>query len=82
MQNRTDLLQQLTQINRQLEHAEIAIDNQKRLIVSLNVAGEDTAEAVQLLASLHKAHDARLEEFDRLLDALDSIPLDTESTQS
>jgi hypothetical protein len=73
--NRTDLLRQLAELQRQVDHGTIMIDAQQRIIGSLTACGEDVREAENLLASFHEAQESRLGEMERLLDALDKIPL-------
>jgi phosphate uptake regulator len=78
MQNRTDLLRQLTDIKHQVEHAEIMIEAQRRIIASLTACGDDVTEAEKFLEALERPQDHRLDEIDRLLAELDKIALVTE----
>ena len=82
MQNRTDLLRQLTDIKHQVEHGEIMIDAQRRIIASFTACGDDVTEAEKFLEDLEQSQEHRLDEIDRLLAELDKIPLLTENTQS
>src|SRR5437868_1462887 len=73
VQNRTDLLRHLKEINWQLERCEFAIDELKGIVTALCVSGGDATEATRLLSSMETEQDRRVEEYGRLLDALDHI---------
>jgi hypothetical protein len=75
LHNRTMLLWQLTEINRQLDQGELLIVEQKRVITSLCISGDDPTEAARLLATLEEEQDKQMNQFGQLLDALDKIPL-------
>ena len=74
MQNRADLLSQLTEIHRHLEYGEIAIEERKRIITALCASGKDATEAKQLLTALEEEREKFMAEFDRVLDILDKLP--------
>jgi hypothetical protein len=74
--NRTDLLRRLADAKRQIDHGDVMIDNQKRIIGSLSACGDDVTEAEKLLEAFEEAQELRLQKIDRLLDALDKISLD------
>jgi hypothetical protein len=74
--NRTDLLRRLADAKRQIDHGDVMIDNQKRIIGSLSAFGDDVTEAEKLLEAFEEAQELRLQKIDRLLDALDKISLD------
>jgi hypothetical protein len=46
------------------------------IIGSLSTCGDDVTEAERLLEDFERAQERRFEMIDRLLDALDKIPLD------
>jgi hypothetical protein len=48
-------MRQLTEINRQLELGATAVEDQKRIVTSICVAGNDATEATRLLASMAAA---------------------------
>ena len=74
--NRTDLLKRLAEAKQQVDHGDIMIGTQQRIIGSLSACGDDVTEAEKLLEDFEQAQERRLEMIDRLLDALDKIPLD------
>ena len=82
MDNRTDLLRQLRNLNWQLEHCETVIGNQKNIVTALCVSAADAGEAIRLLASMEAEQDNRAKEFKRLLDALDGGPAAVNAAQS
>jgi hypothetical protein len=82
MDNRTDLLRQLRNLNWQLEHCETVIGNQKNIVTALGVSAADAGEAMRLLASMEAEQDKRAKEFKRLLDALDGGPAAVNAAQS
>lgn len=75
MQTRTDLLRQLAELKRQVDHGQIMIAAQRRIIASLTACGDDVSEAEKLLQAFEDALEMRLGDIDRLLDALDKIPV-------
>jgi len=48
IQNRANLLRQLTEAKRQVEHGDLIIDSQRRIISSLIAYGEDATRAERL----------------------------------
>lgn len=73
--DRTHLLRRLTEVKRQVDHGEIMVDAQRRVIDSLIACGEDIAEAERLLEEFERAQERRSDEIDLLLEMLDKIPL-------
>ena len=72
--NRTDLLRRLADAKRQVDHGNIMIDTQKRIIGSLSACGDDVTDAEKLLEAFEQAQEDRLHKMDWLLDALDKMP--------
>ncbi|WP_119271486.1 hypothetical protein [Taklimakanibacter deserti] len=74
MRTRSELLRQLTEIKRQIEHSEDIIDAQRRLVASLTARGHEATQAGMLLDSFEQSRKIWLGEMDRLLGALDEMP--------
>jgi hypothetical protein len=60
MQNRTDLLLQLRDIKHQVEHGEIMIVAQRRIIASFTACGDDVTEAEKFLEALEQTQEQPL----------------------
>ena len=76
MQARSELLKRLDETKRQIKHGDNIIGAQQRAIASLLASGHDATLAEELLDAFEKSQEIRLTEMDRLLCALDKIPLE------
>jgi hypothetical protein len=73
--DRADLLARLEEARRHADRGDVLIEAQRRLIACLAAAGSDTAAARNTLDALEQTHALQLSRIDRLLDALDTLPL-------
>ena len=76
MQTRSELMRRLEETKRQIDHGDRTIGAQQRVIASLLAGGHDATLAEERLDAFEKSQEMRLTEMDRLLCALDKIPLD------
>ena len=74
MRTRSELLKQLAETKRQIEHGGNIIDAQRSVVDSLSARGHEAIEAKMLLASFEQSLEIWLGEMDRLLNALDKMP--------
>jgi hypothetical protein len=71
---RTLLLTTLAEAKRQVEQGERCIEDQRRIIIALRKARDDTAAAEEALRDLELAQTLYLADVGRTLDALAKIP--------
>ena len=79
---RTLLLATLAEAKRQVEQGERCIEAERRIIVALRKARDDTAAAEEALRDLELAQTLYLADVGRTLDALAKIPMDVDDDHS
>ena len=72
---RTELLHYLDAAKRHAEQGEIHILKQKQLIVALSSMGTETVQAERILQFFEEAQEDNLANVERILDALDRLPV-------
>lgn len=73
MRTRSQLLNQLAETKRQIEHGDDVIKAQRRILISISNRGHDPFQAEQLLASFEQSREIWHREMDRLLNMLDGM---------
>src|SRR5262245_39293769 len=74
MRTRTELMKELAQAKRHIERGDSVIASQRQLVAKLSGDGHDTMQAKRLLRSFEESQKIRLDDMDRMLDALNAMP--------
>ena len=65
MRTRSELLAQLAELKRQIEHGDNIIDAQQRVVDALQVRGAEASQAQYLLDCFQQSQEIRVREMDR-----------------